>query len=340
MRRILPLLLVAMLSACAPVTKHAKFTEAQIKQEALYQQRLAIEQELEQRQRLAHVLFRLSHAAAAECRGSKKLSGMELGGIGLFEKAYHPAAKNIGFDSGVRVMTVAAGSPADQAGIKAGDTLVAINGDRIKESRTAYRRAVRDLTEAMQAGEAKLSLKRAGNVYGTALSPIAGCPTQVHITREVMPSPKANGEAVLIPYSLLRLSRTDDELATLASFALAFNVRDLLGAPGEDTQTAVRNRNIVALMGADESSLFYLQHGIPTGRELRQADEYGLTLMRRAGYDPRGAVAYWRRLLVSTPELENDKSWGRSLLGASRLADMQLHASTVRRGLGEASPAE
>lgn len=328
MTKIYPLaLLMAMLSACAPVTKHATFTEAQIKHEALYQQRLAIEQELEQRQRLAHVMFRLGHAAAAECTGYKKLSGMELGGIGLFEKAYHPAAQEIGFGSGVRVMAVASGSPADQAGIKVGDTLAAINGDRIKESRTAYRRAARNLTEAMQSGGVKLSLDRAGNGYNTTLSPIAGCPTQIHITREVMPSPKANGEAVLIPYSLLRLSHTDDELATLASFALAFNVRDLLGAPGEDALTAARNRNIAALMGGDESSLFYLQHGIATKRELQQADEYALTLMRRAGYDTQGAIAHWRRLLVSTPELENDKSWGKSLLGASRLADMHLHAA-------------
>ena len=177
MTKIYPLaLLMAMLSACAPVTKHATFTEAQIKQEALYQQRLAIEQELEQRQRLAHVMFKLGHAAAAECTGNKKLSGMEFGGIGLFEKAYHPAAQEIGFGSGVRVTTVASGSPADQAGIKAGDTLAAINGDRIKESRTAYRRAARDLAEAMQAGEVKLSLNRAGNGYQTTLSPIPGCP--------------------------------------------------------------------------------------------------------------------------------------------------------------------
>lgn len=327
MIRIYPVaLFVAMLSACAPVTKHATFTEAQIKQETLYQQRLAIDHELEQRQRLVNVLYRLGQAGAPECGGNKRLSGMELGGIGLFEKAYHPAAQEIGFSSGVRVMSVASGSPADQAGIKVGDTLATINGDRVRESKTAYRLASRDLAEAMQAGEVKLSLVRAGTSYNTSLTAIPGCPAPFHITREVMPAPKANGEAVLIPYSLMRLSRTDDEVATLAAFALAFNVRDLLGAAGEDAMTASRNRNISALIGGDESTLFYLQRGIATQRELSQADEYAIKLMRRAGYDPRGAVTYWRRLLASTPELENDKSWGKYLLGNSRLVDMKLLA--------------
>lgn len=332
MRRIYPVaLIVAMLSACAPVTKHATFSEAQIKQEALYQQRLAIEQELEQRDRLVNVLFRLGVAAVPECGPNKKLSGMELGGIGLFEKPYHLAAQQLGFDNRVRVMSVAAGSPAERAGIKVGDTLVAINSDLIKESRTAYRRANRDLTDAMKTGEVKLSLDRAGTAYSIALVPVPGCPAPFHITREVMPSPKANGEVVLIPYSLMRLSRTDDEVATLAAFALAFNVRNLLGAAGEDAMTASRNRNIVALIGSDESSLFYLQHGIATKRELEQADEYALTLMSRAGYETTVASRFWRRLLVSTPELENDKSWGKSLLGAERLVNIQTFMNSGGR---------
>lgn len=323
----LPVLAAAMMSACAPVTKHATFTEAQIKQEALYQQRLAIEQELEQRHRLVNVLYRLGTAAAQECGVNKKLSGMELGGIGLFETSYHPVAQQIGFDNRVRVMGVATGSPAERAGIQVGDVLVAINNDRVKESRTGYRRATRDLADAMKDGEVKLSLERAGASYGAILSPVPGCPAPFHITRERMPSPKANGEALLIPYSLMRLSRTDDEVATLAAFALAFNVRDLLGAGGEDVTTASRNRDIAALIGGDESSLYYLQHGIATKRELTQADEYAIKLMRRAGYDPRGAVTYWRRLVVSTPELDNDKSWGKYLLGNSRLVEMNIHAT-------------
>lgn len=322
-------LIVAMLSACAPVTKHANFTEAQIKQEALYQQRLAIEQELAQRQRLASVMFKLEQAAAPECTAGKKLSGMELGGIGLFDKAYHAAAQSLGFVAGARVISIAPGSPADQAGIRVGDTLIAVNGAKIRESKTAYTKAERELNEAMQAGDANLMFDRSGSTYNTILSPVAGCPTRVHITREVMPSPKANGEAILIPYSLLRLSRTDDELATLAAFALAFNVRNLLSEPGEGEFTVAKKRNISALMAEDESSLFILQKGIVTERELQQADEYTFTLMRRAGYDTKLAVSYWRRLLMSTPELQNDASWGKSLLGVSRLANMQLQAGAA-----------
>jgi len=331
MARLYPLfVIVALLTACAPITKHATFTEAQIKQEALYQQRLAIEQELAQRQRLATVMFRLEQAAAPECKGGKSISGLELGGIGLFDKSYHPAAQSLGFGKGARVMSVAPGSPADKADIKAGDTLVAINGKTVDESKTAYRKADRALAEAMQSGTANLTMRRAGSTYATALLPVAGCPTRIHITRETMPSPKANGEAVLIPYSLLRLSRTDDELATLAAFAFVFNVHELLSIPGEDELSIVKNRDISVLMGKDESSLFTLQRGIITRRELQQADEFAMTLMRRAGYDTRAAISFWRRLLVSTPELENDRLWGRSLLGAGRLVDMQLHAGSAK----------
>lgn len=106
------------------------------------------------------------------------------------------------------------------------------------------------------------------------------------------------------------------------------NVRELLGVQGEDEWSVAKVRNVSALMGQDESSLFVLQWGIATKQELRQADEYAMTLMRRAGYDASIAPRFWRRLLVSIPELETDKSWGTSLRGADRLARMQTHAGT------------
>lgn len=319
MKRHLLILLLPMLAACAPTLRHPKVSEEAIKAEAALQKRIAIENELDRRARLFAVIYRLARAAAPDCT-ARPLLGLELGGPGLFQKSYRQAAAELGLKEGVKVLAVAPDSPAGHAGMQRGDSLLAINGQRVGSGKTAYRDATFTLAEALQAGPAKLTLQRGGREMSLRISAEPGCPGALFLTREALPTPKANGFAILMPVSFMRAARSDDELAAITAFLLAYNVRGYASA-GAETVLPER-RDLALLVGEDETGVY--QPPLPMGyMGVKEADRYAIQLLRRAGYDPARAVLFWRRYLMATPALRDDIAWGRELLGVTRLVRMQ-----------------
>lgn len=323
---LLPLLLA--LVACGTTTRHPRVSEADIQREAATQRRMALETELERRQRLFDVVYRLARAAAPECGGGRPLPGFELGGAGLVQRPYRDAGDAVGLDETVRVTAVAASSPAHAAGLRRGDVLRAINGQRVDSGKHAYRDAGFALAERLAAGPVTLELVRDGQVRTLALQAERGCPSDLFITREALPTPKANGKAVLMPVSFMRQAHTPDELAAITAFLMAYNIRGQA-----DTGLGValsESRNLSALIGEDETNLYQPPQPMDYNG-VREADAYALTLARRAGFDPARVVYFWRRYLVNTPALEQDVNWGRHLTGVTRMARLRQGLEQVDR---------
>lgn len=315
---LLPLLLA--LAACGTTTRHPRVSEVDIQREAAAQRRMALETELERRQRLFDVVYRLARAAAPECGGGRPLPGFELGGIGLVQSPYRDAGADLGLDEMVRVTAVAEGSPAHAAGMRRGDVLRAIDGQAVDGGKHAYRDAGFELAERLAAGPVTLALLRDGQARNLVLQAEKGCSSDLFITREALPTPKANGKAVLMPVSFMRLAHTPDELAAITAFLMAYNVRGQA-----DTGEGVAlgdTRNLSALIGEDETNLYQPPRPMDYSG-VREADAYALTLARRAGFDPARVVYFWRRYLVNTPALEQDVTWGRHLTGVTRMARLR-----------------
>jgi len=313
--------LLAMLVGCGTTTRHPRVSEEDLAREAALQQHLAIEAELSRRARVMDVVYRLSRAASSECAGGQPLTGVELGGAGLLQKPYRDTGAKLGLSDAVRVLAVAAQSPANAAGIRPGDVLIRINSKSLRSGIYAYRDATFNLREALQAGPASLEFQRDGHPYSVQLMAERGCETDYFITRELLPTPKANGRAVLLPVSFVRLVRDDDTLAGVVAFLMAYNIK----GHGESFDGVARTdvRNLKALIGEDETQLFQPPQALDYVG-VREADAYSLELARRAGYDPVRLVRAWRTYLVNTPALTEDIQWGRALTGVTRLS--RLHS--------------
>lgn len=320
------LLLILSLAGCAPISRHPRVSEEAIRAEGALQRRLALEIELERRQRLFNVVYRLARAAAPECGGGRPLSGVELGGGALFQKPYRQAAEDLGFDEKVRVMAVAADSPAARSGLAVGDTLTAINGTPLGRGRAAFRDATFELRDALASGPVRLTLVTENKGKTLTLMPEKGCPTDLFITREPLPTPKANGKAVLMPVSFMRSAQRDDELAEVTAFLMAYNIRGQ--ADSTDAQLSTDRRNFFALVGEDETNLFQPPQPLDY-LGVKEADRQAMIWLRRTGYDPLRALHFWRRYLAATPALEADTMWGRNLLGAPRMVRMKEAAEAA-----------
>lgn len=313
-------ILLLTLAGCGTTTRHPRVSEADIQREAATQRRMALETELERRQRLFDVVYRLARAAAPECGGGRPLPGFELGGIGLVQRPYQDAGEAVGLDQAVSVTAVAESSPAHAAGMRRGDVLQAINGQAVDGGKHAYRDAGFALAEQLAAGPVTLALLRDGLARNLVLHAERGCPSDLFITREALPTPKANGKAVLMPVSFMRQARTPDELAAITAFLMAYNVRGQADTGQGMALTSIRNLSV--LIGEDETNLYQPPQPVDYNG-VREADAYALTLARRAGFDPARVVYFWRRYLVNTPALEQDVNWGRHLTGVTRMARLR-----------------
>lgn len=321
------LAMLTTLTACAPGARVQRVSEEEIRAEAQLHKRLALESEMARRQRLFDVVYRLGRAAAQECGGGRPLSGLELGGLALFQKVHRPMAEELGFDDRPRITAVAADSPAARAGVRAGDYLTALNGRPLGKGKDAYRDAGFELRDALEEGSARLTLATSAGVREVKLVPERGCPSDLFITRETLPTPKANGKAILMPVSFLRSARRDDELAAIVAFLLAYNVRGLAESSQQGSLLTTR-RNFFALAGEDETNLYQPPQSLDA-LGVKEADRQAVVWLQRAGYDPRQALTFWRRYLAATPALAEDVMWGKHLLGAPRLVRMAETASAT-----------
>lgn len=319
------LLVSLVLAGCGSASKLPQVSEADIRREEALERRMALALELDRRQRLFDVVYRLARAAAPDCAGGRPLAGFELGGAGLVTPDYAAAAEASGLGEAVTVLAVAESSPAHAAGVRRGDVVETLAGRAVRPGRHAYREAGFALAERLTDGPVELSLRRGDRTFAVTLQAERGCATDIFITREALPTPKANGKAVLMPVSFMRQARRDDELAAIAAFLMAYNIRGQADSGQGAMLTSARD--LTALVGEDETNLYQPPQPLDYVG-VREADEYAIRLARRAGYDPARVVQHWRHYLISTPALEADTLWGRGLLGAERLARLQAWAES------------
>jgi S1-C subfamily serine protease len=184
----------ATLVACAPLAGFAADTDAA--------KRVELELELEQAR------GELDEAAREVAEISRQLYGGETGDV---LRLMHGAPRgsmlgvNIGGgaarDEGVEVVGVSPGGPAEQAGLKAGDVLVAVDGQALK--RSGERSASTQLVEFMRGvdpGRAvKVEYLRNGKKRSATVTTAAAEPPIVRVIRERIAGPMGEGMPMVLP---------------------------------------------------------------------------------------------------------------------------------------------
>ncbi len=245
-------------------------------------------------QRVNAVGWRLGSANALFCKNKTARAGLLLHDVNQYHN--QAAARfSLNFEGPIAINAVAPDSPAVDAGLRAGDDIVTINGtaidkilldDRILgEEQPLYRRiaAVNDMLEtALKQGAVVLDTRRGGEQQLVRVEPQPVCPSrfQIRVSRDRHAS--ANGRMVSITSTLAEYVISDDELAAIAAHELSHN---LLGHRQRLNAQKV-NRGLFGQFGKSAKRI--------KATEI-EADRLSIWLMTNAGYDPSAAISFWTR---------------------------------------------
>ncbi|HEX2764714.1 MAG TPA: M48 family metallopeptidase [Allosphingosinicella sp.] len=243
--------------------------------------------------RVGAAAYRLALAGRPLCRETWPLTGI------LFHHLaeYEPADRALmiarhGLDRGPGILAVVAGSPAAQAGVRAGDVLLAVGGGPFPSGAAVARiakrskwRALADASEdqlesALRGGPADIRLLRERRQLTVRLDSLPACLGRARLARSTQVNAFATGRTVVMTTSMLAFLRNDDELAVVLGHEMA---HDILHHPATRTE-----EGILAGLGIKASAMWQREAA---------ADRFGLRLMAAAGYDLDAAIPFWRRYL-------------------------------------------
>jgi hypothetical protein len=241
--------------------------------------------------RVATIGYRIATAAPALCPRQGPVSGLTFHHLSDYEAADRPAMIAQGLDRGPGVLTVVEGSPADLAGLRAGDVLLAIDENPFPSPATILagpdRRAWRIASDASETlfqnalarGPVALRVLRGGQALSLTLTPRTGCLFRIRLAYSAQQRAVAASPYILVTSSLVELTRNDDELAFLIAHEMAHVALD------HGTQLKARG---IPRNGAARG---FGKNGAFVRRTEDEADQLGGRLMMAAGYDlPRGVM--------------------------------------------------
>lgn len=282
------------------------------------QMTLPVEELDRQDQRLTRLAERMFVANAVLCRNRSPMTGMVLHGRDQYP-AGEAAARFGEYRLGVAM--VLPGSPAEQAGIRAGDAITAIGATNVSSLSAQGGDLLRDVAWPLITDGTVLSLRRDGADVPATVSGPAGCAGTVEINTVDRMGARTDGRIVQVDYGLAR--RVDDDgLAVVFSHEFAHLV--------------LEHRRRLQALGVSKG--FFAEFG-RNGRLNRQmeeeADMLSVHLLANAGYDPAIAPAFWRS------DLGRDLAGGllRSRTHPSASARAQALEREIATNLGMERPA-
>lgn len=255
--------------------------------------------------RVAEVAYRLAVAGAALCPDAYPLTGLLLHHLADYDAEGARlvlAAWPLGRGPGV--LAVVAGSPAAEAGLRAGDVITEINGRPVpdamaiaaipgaKPRRAAVEEAEAVIEAELRRGPARLAVVRAGTTHAVTLGSRPGCPARVRLARSNQPNAFANGRWAVVTTRVMDFTRSEDELAVVIAHELSHNIlahKQKLDAQGVPKGLLRRfGKNAGRIRATEE-----------------EADRLGVRLVAAAGYDVSAILPFWRRFYArfDSPQL-------------------------------------
>ena len=238
-------------------------------------------------QRMASIAYRLTTANAPLCRGLVPVPGWAIHSLGQYDPALRDRARaSFGFDAPIAVEAVVPDAPAARAGVRPNDSVAAINGAALAGTPGAKAdSSARDAANAVIARQPpgaplRVDLIRSGARRTVSIDTVAGCPGSFEVLLGPGMDASADGHTVQIAVRFFE-RYTDDQVAVVVAHELAHNIlrhRARLDA-------AKVSRGLFAEVG---------RNGRLFRRTESEADLLGMHLLRNAGYEPHGAVAFWR----------------------------------------------
>lgn len=240
--------------------------------------------------RVATIGHRLAVTSLDWCSEQTWLPGFVIHDLSQYGADYRAdAARTFGLDAGPGVLALVPGGPAESAGLRTDDILLAFDGRPVPRgapgrggSFAQMERILAALDEAVADGLVALTVQRSGQRQEIMVRAVRGCATRFQLVPGGRMNAQADGIYVQLTTALAQYAADEGELAAVLAHEFAHNV---LGHRVRLNQAGVQ-RGLRANFGNNARRI----------RETEvEADRLSVYLMERAGYDPQGAVRFWSR---------------------------------------------
>lgn len=240
-------------------------------------------------QRVANTGYRLTRAATPFCSERMMLSGVVLHGIEQYGPASRDdAQRTFGLDDALAVLAVVHGSPAEAAGLRAGDAILAVDGRNVPaplgaQGPTARVEAVARAIERSKAATLTFDIRRGDVRQRIIFVPEQGCVTHFWVRPSAHLGAEADGHDVEITSGYVERADDDAALAIVLAHELAHDI--------------LAHRQQLARLGAHHGFARYFGHSAQLNREAElEADRLSVPIIGCAGYALDDALAFRERL--------------------------------------------
>lgn len=322
MKRIIEILIVLILvSGCAPVLKQPQISKEAIEEEREKQKEIALITQLEKQERLYRVGFPLLKGAA--CFYNRKLFpafGILVHSEKNYTKEYLPIIKKrYRVEKFPTILYLHPDFGGYSAGLKIDDRIVEIDGKKIDkiETLTKVLEAISSSTEVID-----VLVERNGEMIKLNIPVCKICPFSFQLVPDDTINAWTNGQKIFVTTGLLRFLQSDTELALVLSHEIAHAVLDhvsktlgrrVVGTIFDIVVTAATGVNTGGLLG-DAGVLIY-------SKEFeKEADYLGTYIVAVSGYNIDDAANIWRKISGEYP-------------GSIRDVFISTHPSTPERYL-------
>ena len=297
---LLPALLL--LSACATQGPAQKAPETAPQVSSAEQS--ALRSLIAQQDRLYRVAAPLLVNNPELCKGNaRKLLGFTAKNRYSYSAEFTSAAEqSLGLGDQLKIMGVLAGSGAAHAGVRHGDTLLAIEDKSMPHGENAERQAAAILGPLLVGrSSVKLTLERDAKKTTLNVPLTSACAFVVELGNADNVNAYADGRRVLVTRGMLDFAHSDEELAYVLGKEMAHNA--LIHASKQHMNATVGGIIDNLIRVHPDLSMMSGTSGVKaTPQELdAAADTLGLYMVARAGYGIDNATPFWQRLSSQYP---------------------------------------
>jgi membrane-associated protease RseP (regulator of RpoE activity) len=303
---------VHLATACATATtQFAPAAREDVLAEEVAQRELVLREMSRTQQRLDDLAFPLLRAATPLCSGKTgPRLGISLGALREYQGSWAAAASvALKVTDTVSIVRVSASSPAERAGLKAGDRLLSVAGTPVPVGRGAIESARSELVD-MRSRPVSLVVRRGDSIHTVEVTPEIVCSVGAVVTQSGDLNAYADGKNIIFPWAMMKFT-TDDELRVVISHEIAHNAMGHIEA-------RQRNALVGGLFGA-LADIALATQGVNTGGQYtadfmksgatafsqdfeREADYVGLYIMARAGVPLETGPNVWRHFAQINPQ--------------------------------------
>jgi membrane-associated protease RseP (regulator of RpoE activity) len=297
----------------SPQSRRPDISANESAEEAKKQKEFVIEKYIQDSAKITNIAAKIRLAGTNICESQTSLMlGLKYWNIHDFLPENENIARNkYQLGAGLKVLNVASESPAEKAGFKVGDELLAINDLIIAGGKNAKKDFAKQLDEFKKTLK-PLTIKvwREGEEKLLSVTPVKACKSDIELIFDNSVNAYADGTNIYIAKGMMNFVQNEEEIALVISHELAHNVMNHIDAKKTNAGLGMAIGLLLdigaAVAGVNTQGGFTDAGGRLGGQAFsvdfeNEADYVGIYFMANANYKIDNVALFWRRMAQENP---------------------------------------